>query len=180
MEEEYIINWLKKYKDLISVSTVEKEAGIPAHTLQKVLQGKRHLPEKWKEPILAYLDKVTEKWLFPGKNIYKQTDVINWDRVSRTLNLEKRKRRNDYMPKLLDYIYHWDNATDDYIKGIETINKILSSLDTEILLFDSSLKIVIHVMKIERTIRHLTKMAELLKRDNYRTIPEKTASNKAI
>jgi hypothetical protein len=52
--------WLIKNKAFLSIRAIEKYINCPTDTLQKVIQEKQNLPEKWKQPLEDFI-KVLQK-----------------------------------------------------------------------------------------------------------------------
>lgn len=52
-----MIDWLKENKRFLKIRAIEKELGCP-DTLQKVLQGKQGLPEKWEKPLSDFIKRL--------------------------------------------------------------------------------------------------------------------------
>ena len=165
--EQFIINWIKAHKSLISVRTIERETGMPSHTLQKVMQGKRHLPEKYKSSLLDYIDKVTEKWVFPGSSINKHIDPIkgvDWERAAKALNSQKRKKRNDYLPSMASIVTEMINGIDSYSCEVVDIIRIWEGLNSGAV-YNDPYSAASHLMTIENAIKQLTSIKELINRD---------------
>ena len=176
--EQFIVDWIKAHKNLISVRTIEKETGMPPHTLQKVMQGKRHLPEKWKHPLLDYIDKVTEKWVFPGTPIYKYIDPVkdvDWERMGKFLKAAKRKKRNDYLPSMSNIVAKMMNGLQEYNYEVHRYITVWEKLEPGAVYDDPAVfqrnrdtyqfTIASHLLTIEDAIKHLTRIKELIKRD---------------
>lgn len=47
--------WLEENKQLYKVSKLESLSGIPKDTLQKVVQGKQEMPDKWKDKFSNFI-----------------------------------------------------------------------------------------------------------------------------
>jgi hypothetical protein len=49
-----MIDWLRKYKHILSIRAIEQELGMK-DTLQKAVSGSQKLPPKWEPALKAYL-----------------------------------------------------------------------------------------------------------------------------
>jgi len=53
-----MIDWLRKYKHVLSLTAIEKELGMPETILIKAVTDKQKLSEKWHEPLAAYIKRL--------------------------------------------------------------------------------------------------------------------------
>jgi hypothetical protein len=47
--------WLKKHRRLLQIKLIARELNIPDRTLGMYLEGKRELPEPYKQPLVDYI-----------------------------------------------------------------------------------------------------------------------------
>ena len=59
-EEKLLEIWLKDNKSLLSIRAIENEIKCPNTTLQKVVQERQKLPEKWKEPLRLIRERLSK------------------------------------------------------------------------------------------------------------------------
>jgi len=156
--EKAITDWIKEHKHIVSVSSIEKETGMPPHTLQKVMQGKRKLPQKWENVLLDYIDKVTEQWVFPGKPILGTS--INWDRASRLAGRKNRKKRNDYYPNISNIVACTLNDLDGYKEDLEKTIQLIESVGPP--QYNSGFVLISHMRRIDTAIKLLNQLRELI------------------
>lgn len=50
-----MIEWLRKYKDSLSIRGIEKQLNMPDSTLIKAVKGTQQLPKKWIEPLNEFI-----------------------------------------------------------------------------------------------------------------------------
>ena len=52
------LNWIKKHRNILNISEVEKESGLPFRTLRDVLNGKISLPVKYEQTLTEWVKKI--------------------------------------------------------------------------------------------------------------------------
>lgn len=52
-----MVEWLKKNKEFLKISAIEKEIGCPSTTLQKWIKGDQGLPGRWVKPLEKWIQK---------------------------------------------------------------------------------------------------------------------------
>jgi len=62
-----VINWLRKYKHILSIRAIEQDLGMK-DTLQKAVSGKQKLPEHWEKPLRNYIKRLCRSGLEEKKN----------------------------------------------------------------------------------------------------------------
>jgi len=128
-----IAHWLNDNKQVISIRALEKELEMPPDTLQKVIQGNRKIPMKWLNPLIKYIDKFTESWLFPKRYRkyleHEGEDFFEYLECTRNFFSEgKRKRRKDYIPKLDHAIAKFSDNTWAYRRQLIDIIKLTEEM----------------------------------------------------
>ena len=132
--------WLDDNKDVLSIRAIEIKLGMPVDTLQKVMQGKRKLPEKWLLPYLKFIDRITEQWLFPSRKYGQYTKLESGDIFSPYFRNQTRKgkRRTANVPKFekqlqnyFTYMYEFQRETNKMTRLIKEINPNIDSFKHE-------------------------------------------------
>lgn len=55
------ITWLIDNRKFLNISAIEAEIGMPESTLKHFLNDIRPLPEKWREPLLKWIEELKSK-----------------------------------------------------------------------------------------------------------------------
>ncbi len=85
--------FLVHYRHILKIASIENDLGITGKSLQKWVVGRRPLPDKWEEPLLAYLYPMLDPLNSVHAGKYQIDNVVT---LNQTNVLEKFQRLDKY------------------------------------------------------------------------------------
>ena len=58
-----MIDWLRKYKHILSIRAIEQELKMPETILTKAVTGKQELSKKWEKPLSDFIKRLCRSGL---------------------------------------------------------------------------------------------------------------------